>query len=75
MDIKFSKGYVLVSEKHFDALCEGMAEIKATNDGFSDQPIANIICGVLDEINEADDPIFWHDLGRQRLTNKVNRQE
>ena len=39
-----------VDPRHFDILAEAMAEVKATSDGLSDQPIADIVQGCLDEI-------------------------
>ncbi len=38
------------SQKHFDILCEAMEEVKATSDGKSDQPIADIVSWCLEEI-------------------------
>lgn len=38
------------SQPHFDILAEAMAEVKASSDGLSDQPIAEIVQGCLDEI-------------------------
>lgn len=50
-------GWSLIHDKHFSALADGMAEIKATSDGQSDQPIADIVAGVLAEIADAPPPI------------------
>lgn len=50
-------GWTLISDKHYDALAEGLAEIKATSDGQSDQPIPDIINGIIAEIAEAPAPI------------------
>lgn len=36
--------------RHFDILAEALAEVKATSDGQSDQSIADIVAGCLDEI-------------------------
>ncbi len=36
--------------RHFDILAEALAEVKATSDGKSDQSIADIVAGCLDEI-------------------------
>lgn len=38
------------STRHFEILAEAMAEVKATSDGPSDQPIADIVAGCLTEI-------------------------
>ncbi|MDF1599670.1 hypothetical protein PZ895_07760 [Mesorhizobium sp. YIM 152430] len=38
------------SQRHFDILVEAMAEVKATSDGGSDQPIADIVAGCIAEI-------------------------
>jgi len=38
------------SMRHFQILVEAMAEVKATSEGLSDQPIANIVSGCLSEI-------------------------
>ena len=40
----------MIAERHFNILCEAMAEIKATVDGKSTQPIKDIVSGCLDEI-------------------------
>lgn len=37
---------------HLNILAEAMAEVKATSDGLSDQPIAAIVAGCIDEIKE-----------------------
>lgn len=55
--VKVPIGWTLISDKHYDALAEGLAEIKATSDGQSDQPIEDIIKGILEEIEEAEAPI------------------
>lgn len=52
------EGYTLIATRHFDALAEGLAEIKATNDGHSDQPISEIIEWILSEIEASKPPIF-----------------
>lgn len=36
--------------RHFEILAEAMAEVKATSDGLSYQPIADIVAGCLEEI-------------------------
>lgn len=40
----------VIDPRHFDILVEAMAEVKATSDGLSDQPIADIVQGCIDEI-------------------------
>lgn len=37
--------------RHFEILAEAMAEVKATSDGLSYQPIADIVAGCLEEID------------------------
>lgn len=49
--------WTLVHNRHFNALAEGMSEIKATADGASDQPIADIVAWVLSEITESPSPV------------------
>jgi len=39
-----------IDPRHFEILAEAMAEIKATSDGLSNQPIADIVAGCLEEI-------------------------
>lgn len=39
-----------IDPRHFDILAEAMAEVKATSDGLSDQPIADIVAGCIEEI-------------------------
>lgn len=39
-----------INPRHFEILAEALSEIKATSDGLSDQPIADIIAGCLAEI-------------------------
>lgn len=39
-----------INPRHFEILAEAMAEVKATSDGLSDQPIADIVAGCLAEI-------------------------
>jgi hypothetical protein len=46
-------GWNLVSEQHLDALVTALAEIKATNDGESNQPIGTIIEWALERIKTA----------------------
>lgn len=41
--------------RHFDILAEAMAEVKATSDGDSTQPIADIVAGCLAEIDALPD--------------------
>lgn len=48
-----------IDPRHFEILTEAMAEVKATSDGLSDQPIADIVAGCLAEIEA---------LGREPLT-------
>ena len=43
-------GWTLIHDRHFNALADAMAEIKATNDGVSIQPIAEILAWCLREI-------------------------
>ena len=43
-------GHEVVNTQHFNILVEGLAEIKATCDGHSDQPIAVILEAILEEI-------------------------
>ncbi len=50
-------GWTLISDKHYNALAEGLAEIKATSDGQSDQSIPDIINGIIAEIREAPAPV------------------
>ncbi|MEO3387365.1 hypothetical protein [Mesorhizobium sp. CAU 1741] len=40
----------VVDLRHFNILVEAMAEVKATSDGLSDQPVADIVQGCIDEI-------------------------
>lgn len=39
-----------IDPRHFNILAEALSEIKATSDGLSDQPIADIVAGCLSEI-------------------------
>lgn len=48
-----------------DILASAMAEIKATHDGTSDQPIAEIIAGCIAEIHSAND-LAHSQKGRER---------
>lgn len=44
-----------ISEPHENLLCEAMAEVKATVDGDSNQPVKDIIYGFLAELSELKD--------------------
>jgi hypothetical protein len=43
------------TNKHLFLMVEAMSEIKATSDGYSDQPIADIISGCILEIRSIGD--------------------
>ena len=50
---EFVEGWFQGSEhhaKHLGILADAMAEVKATSDGLSDQPITDIVQGSIDEI-------------------------
>lgn len=52
-----------VDVRHFNILAEAMAEVKATSDGLSDQSIAEIVAGCIEEINALTHPAPTHEDG------------